>query len=55
LSYDEWAAVGLVLGYIDAAVCGTHDGVEVTEQEFDDEVCVPITRLRPPGSGKASG
>lgn len=46
----EWLQMGVVNGYCTEAVCETHDGVKMTEeeeQEFEDggDPCIPVVRL----------
>lgn len=52
LTYDQWALIGQVNGWVGPAVCSTHDGLptsETEDQAFEegDDVCVHILRLYP--------
>lgn len=50
LSYEQWRAHGLKMGWVGPAVCITHDGYPTTELEdiaFDegDDPCIHMQRM----------
>ncbi len=49
MTFNEWFDLGREKGWIDEALCVTHDGAPVTEEEYENEVCVFAVRLHPEG------
>lgn len=52
MGYDEWIQIGLDAGWCGPAVCETHDGLPMSDEEHDqmyegDEPCIHIIRLYP--------
>jgi hypothetical protein len=47
MGYYEWIEQGVEAGYIQIPMCGMHD-TPISEEEYDEEHCVPIARLLPP-------
>lgn len=59
MSFDEWIAFGISMGWCGPPVCHTHDGVptSVEEEEMWDEgtdPCIHIVRLYEDKEQKAS-
>lgn len=52
LTFDEWIAQGVLLGFCSDVVCETHDGLPSTDEEAEQweagyDPCVPAVRLYP--------
>lgn len=46
MKFDEWLRTGIAQGWCGPAVCYTHDGLPMSEEEADDEdMCVHVIRL----------
>lgn len=49
----DWLAYGVERGYCSEAVCNTHDGLPLVDDEIDEfedggDPCIPATRLYHP-------
>ena len=46
MNFEKWLKRGYDKGWVGPPVCASHDGVPMTEAEYeDDEPCVHIIRL----------
>lgn len=46
MDMNEWLRMGWANGWCSGPVCPTHDGVPLSESEFeDDEPCLSVVRL----------
>jgi hypothetical protein len=46
ITFEDWLKVGIGQGWATAPVCYTHDGLPMTEEEYEeDEPCIHIIRL----------
>lgn len=46
LSFDEWMAYGIDQGWCGPPVCNTHDGLPLSQKEYDlEDECIHIVRL----------
>ena len=46
MDYDEWLAYGLAQLWCGPPVCGTHDGVPMSESEEEkDDICAHVIRM----------
>lgn len=55
VDFEDWLAQGYAAGFVGPPVCSTHDGVPMTEDEYeDDEPCVHILRLYEDAGVKAA-
>ncbi len=46
MKFDEWLRIGMDSGWCGPAVCHTHDGLPISEEEAEDEdMCIYVIRL----------
>lgn len=46
LDFDEWMSFGIEKGWCGPPVCNTHDGLPLSETEYDlEDECIHIIRL----------
>jgi hypothetical protein len=50
MTFDDWLAIGIEVGWVTQIVCQTHDGTEMTpaeEQDWEDgyDPCIPVMRV----------
>lgn len=50
MDYEEWFSIGREQGFISPAICSTHDGMPMSDDEMNefengDDPCIHILRL----------
>jgi len=50
MTFQDWLAIGIEVGWVSEGVCDTHDGLPMTDEEMElwdegSDPCIPALRV----------